>query len=149
VIAFETSVRIERPVEEVFAFVSDPLQFPRWNSAVQAVRETSGQQREVGSTYSMERQLPAGRVENELEIFTRVPPTEFGIRTTRGPTPFVYRYRFPSERGATLVHLDAEVELPRPAALLGPLAGRAVKRGVDANFTALKSTLEDPGGGRR
>jgi uncharacterized membrane protein len=149
VISFETSVRIQRPVEEVFAFVSDPLKFPRWNAAVQAVHETSGQQREVGSTYSMERELPAGRVENELEIFARVPPTEFGIRTTRGPTPFVYRYRFSSERGATLVHLDAEVDLPRPAALLGPLAGRAVKRGVDANFATLKGILEDSGGGGR
>lgn len=33
-IGFETSVRIERPIEEVFALVSDPLQFPLWNSAV-------------------------------------------------------------------------------------------------------------------
>ena len=93
VISFETSVRIERPIEEVFAFVSDPIQFPRWNSAVQAVRRTSarGETGEVGSTYSMERELPSGRVENGLEVFVREQPTEFGIRTTSGPTPFVYR----------------------------------------------------------
>jgi len=41
VIDFETGVRIERALEEVFAFVSDPLNFPRWNSAVRAVRKTS------------------------------------------------------------------------------------------------------------
>ncbi len=42
-ISFETSVRIERPIEEVFDFVSDPTQFPRWNSAVQAVNGTSAE----------------------------------------------------------------------------------------------------------
>jgi hypothetical protein len=29
VITFETSVRVERPIEDVFGFVSDPLLFPR------------------------------------------------------------------------------------------------------------------------
>jgi hypothetical protein len=87
---FETSVRIERPIEQVFAFVSDPIQFPQWNSAVQAVRRTSAvpgasaETDEPGSTYSMQRDLPGGRVENGLEVFVHDQPTEFGIRTTSG-----------------------------------------------------------------
>jgi uncharacterized protein YndB with AHSA1/START domain len=40
VITFETEVRIGRPIEEVYCYVSDPLNFPRWNSAVQTVRKT-------------------------------------------------------------------------------------------------------------
>jgi uncharacterized protein YndB with AHSA1/START domain len=83
-IGFETSVRIERPIEEVFAFVSDPLQFPRWNSAVQSVRGTSGETSEPGSTYTMKRELPTGQVKNGLEVFTRERPREFGIRTPFG-----------------------------------------------------------------
>jgi uncharacterized membrane protein len=142
VIRFDTSVRIDRPVDDVFGVVSDPLQFPLWNSAVRAVRSHGGQAGEVGSTYSMERELPGGRVENELEIFAREPPREFGIRTTSGPTPFSYRYRFDPEPGGTVVHLDAAVELPGPAGLLGPIAGRAIKRGVDANLGTLKRILE-------
>jgi hypothetical protein len=95
-----------------------------------------------GSTYSMERELPTGRVENRLEVFAREHPATFGIRTTSGPTPFSYRYRFTSDGSDTVVHLDATVKLPRLAATLGPLAARAVKRGVDANFAALTRTLE-------
>jgi hypothetical protein len=34
-ITFETTVRVKRPIEEVFAFVANPRMFPRWNSAVQ------------------------------------------------------------------------------------------------------------------
>jgi uncharacterized protein YndB with AHSA1/START domain len=85
VIAFETTVRIDREVEDVFSYVSDPLEFPRWNSAVRAVRRTST------STYKIEWELPTGRAINELEVVTREPPSEFAIRTTAGPTPFLYR----------------------------------------------------------
>jgi uncharacterized protein YndB with AHSA1/START domain len=142
VISVETSVRVDRPLEEVFAFVSDPLLFPRWNSAVQTVHADSGEAGELGSKYSMQRHLPTGQAENHLEVFAREEPNEFGIRTTSGPTPFVYRYRFASDGADTVVHLDASVEVPRVAAVLGSLAARGVRRGVDANFAALKRRLE-------
>jgi hypothetical protein len=96
-------VRISRPIEDVFAYVSNPLNLPRWNSAVRAVRRTRGQEGGGGSTY---------------------------------------RYRFSTANGEMLVHLDAVVELTGAAALLPPLAGRAIKRGVDDNFGELKRLLE-------
>ena len=119
-ITFQTSIRVERPIDEVFAFVSDPLMFPRWNSAVQTVHGTSEESGGAGSTYSMQRQLPTGQVDNELEILTREHPTKFSIRTTSGPTPFLYNYRFAPDGADTVVHLDASVELPGATAVLGP-----------------------------
>lgn len=141
-IAFETEVRIERPIEEVFAFVSDPTILPRWNSAVLAVAKSSAGESAVGSTYLMERRLPSGRALNDLEIVARERPRAFAIRTTSGPTPFVYRYRFSARNGETVVNLDGEVELPGLAALLPRLARRAVKSGVDENLAVLKRILE-------
>jgi hypothetical protein len=67
---------------------------------------------------------------------------EFEIRTTSGPTPFVYRYSFSDADGGTLVELAGEVELGGLAGALGPLASRAVRRGVDSNFADLKRILE-------
>jgi uncharacterized protein YndB with AHSA1/START domain len=142
VITFQTSVRVERPIEEVFAFVSDPLMFPRWNSAVQTVHGTSPETGGPGSTYSMRRQLPTGQVENELEVLSMEHPTEFGIRTSSGPTPFLYRYRFAPDGADTVLHLDATVELPGVRTVLEPLAARGIRRGVDANLAALKHALE-------
>ena len=130
VISFETCIRIARPIEQVFAFVSDPIQLPQWNSAVRAVRHTaaargpSGGTGEPGSTSAMERELPSGRVENGLEVFVREQPTEFGIRTTSGPTPFVYDYRFTSDGENTIVHLDASVELRGSQACSGRSGAR-------------------------
>jgi uncharacterized protein YndB with AHSA1/START domain len=142
VIAFETDVRINRRIEEVFAYVSDPLNFPRWNSAVQAVRKTSVGEDGVASTYSMERELPTGRAINELEVMASEPPRTFAIRTTAGPTPFLYRYQFSAENGETVVNLDAQVELEGAAAFLPQLARRLVKKGVNDNLATLKQILE-------
>jgi uncharacterized protein YndB with AHSA1/START domain len=142
-IAFHTTVAIGRPLEEVFGYLSDPTNFPAWNSAVQAVRPTFQGKGRAGSTYAMERQLPTGRATNQLEIVTHEQPREFAIRTTAGPTPFLYRYRFAAENRETVVRLDAQVELPRIAAFVPGLAQRAVKKGVDENLATLKRILEE------
>jgi uncharacterized membrane protein len=141
-ITFETDIHIERPIEEVFAYVSEPLNFPLWNSAVEVVREASGGEGGVGSTYVMERELPTGRAINRLDVVASEAPRELAISASAGPTPFLYRYRFASENGETIVKLDAEVELPGAAALVPGLARRAVKRGVDDNLATLKRILE-------
>jgi uncharacterized protein YndB with AHSA1/START domain len=142
VIAFETDVRIHRRIEEVFAYVSDPLNFPRWNSAVQAVRKTSAGEDGVASTYSMERDLPTGRAVNELEVVASEPPRQFAIRTTAGPTPFLYDYRFSEENGETVVNFDAQVELAGAAVFLPHVARHLVKSGVNDNLATLKQILE-------
>jgi uncharacterized protein YndB with AHSA1/START domain len=141
-ITFETDVQIARPLEEVFAYVSEPLNFPRWNSAVEVVRETSAREGGVGSTYVMERDLPSGRAVNRLDVVASEAPHEFEIRASAGPTPFLYRYRFASENGGTIVKLDAEVELPGAASFIPQLARRAIKSGVDDNLATLKRILE-------
>jgi hypothetical protein len=34
-IRVEADLQIERPIDDVFAYASEPLNFPRWNSAVE------------------------------------------------------------------------------------------------------------------
>ena len=140
-ITFQTGIDIERPIEEVFAYVSDPGNLPSWNSAVRDVRPTRGAN-SIGSTYDMRRQLPTGSVTNQLEIVAREQPLEFAIRTTAGPTPFLYRYRFVAENDKTILELDAHVELDGIAKVMPQLARTAVKRGVDDNLATLKLLLE-------
>jgi carbon monoxide dehydrogenase subunit G len=130
-INLQTSIRIARPLEDVFALLSDPLRFPLWNSAVTSVQAT-------GATYAMQRSLPTGRADNELEVVALEPSTRFAIRTISGPTPFAYEYRLRADGGATVVDLDAAVDLAGPKLLLG----RAIKRGIDANLATLRDTLE-------
>jgi carbon monoxide dehydrogenase subunit G len=135
---FETRVEIARDRDEVFHYVADPARFAAWNSAVESVAPVAD------ARYLMRRQLPAGWATNEL-VIDATPPDHLTIRTTTGPTPFVYRYTFEPTDAGTLIVLDAEVRLGGVATALGPLAAASVKRGVDANFTALRAILEHDG----
>jgi len=126
---FSTDVNVDRPVTTVFAYVAEPRNFPAWNSAVESVVLAGG------NRYVMRRQLPGGPATNDLAVTASDPPALFEIRTTSGPTPFVYRYRFEPAGGGTRVTLDAQVELPG-------LLARLLRRGVDANLATLRAILE-------
>ena len=93
-IVFQTRVGIERPIEEVFAYVSDPGNFPVLE------RGRPGRTPDVRGSEQRrldlrdQRQLPSGAATNQLEIAKGEQPHEFAIGTTAGPTPFLYRYTF-------------------------------------------------------
>jgi len=139
---FETTVAIARPRDAVFAYVADPRHFPEWNSAVESVMPLNDATPAAGGRYVMQRQLPTGPATNELEIVTLRSPQELAIRTTSGPTPFVYRYEFAASPEGTLVRLYADVRVGSGASLFGPLAAHAIKRGVNGNFARLRTILE-------
>jgi uncharacterized protein YndB with AHSA1/START domain len=139
---FETTVAIARPRDVVFEYVADPRHFPEWNSAVERIVPPDDATPAAGGRYVMQRQLPTGRATNELEIVTLRPPEELTIRTTSGPTPFLYRYEFAPAGAGTLVRLRADVRVGGGASLLGPLATQAIRRGVNANFATLRDILE-------
>ena len=139
---FETTVTITRARDAVFAYTADPRHFPAWNSAVESVVPLHDATPAAGARYVMQRQLPSGTATNELEIVTSRPPEQLTIRTTTGPTPFLYRYEFAATGAGTLVKLYADVALGGAASLLGPLAAQAIRRGVNANFATLRDILE-------
>jgi len=97
----------------------------------------------IRDAFECTRQLPTGPATNQLEIVARDQPREFAIRTTAGPTPFLYRYHFATENGKTILQLDAQVELDGVAAFMPQLARLAVKHGVDDNLATLKLILEE------
>ena len=70
-IKFEVSIAIEKPVEEVFEFVAEGENGSKWNSAVKSVRKISEGPVNVGTKYSMIRQLSNGSAENTYEVVDR------------------------------------------------------------------------------
>ncbi len=107
-----------------------------WNSAVRSVEQVAD------DGYRMVRELPTGVAENQLEVVAARSPDLVVVASSDGPTPFTYRYGIHESGDGTELELDAEVELGGAAELLGPLATRAVKRGVDENLATLKQLLE-------
>jgi uncharacterized protein YndB with AHSA1/START domain len=144
--AFEEDVVIRRPQNKVFEFIADGEKANQWNSAVKHVEKLSDGPIELGTRFRMLRELPWGKVENEYEIIEYVPSSKITIKTTSGPTPFVYKYALSPIEGGTRLALEGEGDTSDVTHVPGFLMKVAVKRGVRANLEKLKEILEGPSG---
>jgi uncharacterized protein YndB with AHSA1/START domain len=140
-VRFTNSVEIERPVEDVFRYLADFENIPRWNYAIQETTKVSHGPVGVGTTYRQTRTVPS-RSEEEFEVTVFEPDTRLAIRGALGPFASELEYRLEPVGGRT--HLTNEVELkPRGlVGLAGQLAGSRIKGAVARNLGELKSILE-------
>ncbi len=76
-IEFENTIRIDRPVPEVFAFLANPENLPKWNYYILEVRKISSGPVGVGAVYH---QITAGD-EQDLVIAELDPNRKLVVRT--------------------------------------------------------------------
>jgi uncharacterized protein YndB with AHSA1/START domain len=140
--SFQNVVTIRRPPEEVFAFLADFQNAPRWNYAIEQTRKTSAGPTGVGATYRQTRTLPS-RSEETFAVTVSEPPTRLAIKGRIGPFRARVSYLLEPAAGGTRLTNDVELE-PSSALLrlLGPLATRQVNAAVARNLGALKELLE-------
>ena len=127
------SVVIGRPVGEVFAFIADGEQCPRWRSGVLDIRRVSGTG--VGTSYAQGVSGPMGRrVAADYEITVYEPDRRIEFQTTAGPVRPHGRYDFEAADGGTRLTfaLDAQV-----TGIRGLLMGSMVQRTMDAEVAAI------------
>lgn len=142
-IVINTTIRIQRGIDDVFAYVAAPEHLPDWNSAVTDVQpiDAAGDH----PAFVMTRDLPGGVARNVVRLVAVEPPRRFVLETTSGPTPFHYEYRFSEDDHATTIQLDARADLGTLATLLGPLARHGLEHGIRTNLETLRRLLERPG----
>jgi uncharacterized protein YndB with AHSA1/START domain len=137
------SIVIRRPVEEVFAYVSDPKHAPEWQSALLEVRQTTAGPLGVGTQFIGVRKFLGRKIESSAEIVAYEPETSVTYKSDAGPMPMTWWYRFePVSEG---VSVTCEMEM-RPGALFGlaePIIAGGVKRELVASFGDLKDLLEN------
>ena len=80
----ELSIVINRPVDEVFAFVSNPENYPKWVASSSEVKITSAEPIGVGTTYRSVITVMGRRIESEAGQGRY--ETEAGARLQRGGT---------------------------------------------------------------
>jgi uncharacterized protein YndB with AHSA1/START domain len=138
---FENTVMIARPIQDVFAFLSDLENIPKWNYAIVETRKVSEGPVGVGTVYHQVRSVPS-RSEERLEITTYDPPRQLGLRGRLGP--FVSRlfYALDAAPEGTRVTNRVELELGGPGRLLGRVAVPRVRDAVATNLRKLKELLE-------
>jgi uncharacterized membrane protein len=141
VLEFENTIRIDRPVDEVFAFLSDFENIPKWNYYVLEVRQLSESPRGVGPIYHQVRKTD----EQDFRIIEYEPHHTVAVKTLPQSSPTLeMRFRLYQEGNATRIRDEWKLDMGMPA-ILERLALRRVKSAVAENLAKLKELLE---GGR-
>ena len=139
---FEHETQIRRPPREVFAFLTDLGNLPRWQGGVKEARPETGAELGAGSRFQEVREFMGRRIESTIEVTALEPEREFSIRVVKGPVPFAVRHLLAPAGEGTRLTLHGEGEPGGFFKLAGPLVGRAVKRQSQADLARLKEVLE-------
>jgi uncharacterized membrane protein len=136
---FENTIRIDRPVEELFAFLSDFENIPKWNYYVLEVRQLSEGSIGVGTTYHQIRKTD----EQDFRIIEFEPGHTVAVKTLPQSSPsFERKFTLYEEGDTTRLRDEWKLDTGRPA-FLERLAGGRVKSAVAENLAKLKELLEE------
>src|SRR6266508_3069795 len=95
---FENTIRINRPLAEVFAFLVDLENLPKWNYYVLEVRKRSSGPIRIGTTYHQVRKTD----EQDLRITELEPNHTVAVQTVPPSSPaLAMRFTLSEEGGTT------------------------------------------------
>ena len=137
------AVVIARPLDEVFAFVSDARNRPSWDESVDSEELTSPEPIGVGSTVRTRMRSMGRDYEIDWEIVEHEPPTRQRIESTSGPFSTTLVYELAGEGDGTSVHFSVTGRPTGLLRLMQPLIARTNQRDLDQAFARLKRVLED------
>ena len=141
-IRFEESVVIERPLQEVFAFVSDPGNDVDWAEEIAEVRQTSEGQLGVGASFVQVAHFLGRRLEVPFEVTEYEPNRKVAITPTRGPIRLAARRSLEPVGAGARVTIEAWGRSGLFLSLLEPVVAVVAKRRLRIALARLKRVLE-------
>ncbi|MCB2222729.1 MAG: SRPBCC family protein [Actinobacteria bacterium] len=147
-ITFANTLEIERPIDDVFAYLGDLRHVPAWNWAVTSTRKVSEGPIGVGTEFLQTRSTPAPATET-LRLTAFEPPHTIAIEGALGPFAARLRYRLEQAGALTRVVNDVELTSPGMLRLAAPILARRIQGSVAENLRVLKALLEGPQAVRR
>lgn len=141
-INLDLGVLIDRPVKDVFAFVANPNNMSKWNSAVVSLEQVTPGVVGVGTKFKTVGEMMGRRIEGEMQVTAYEPDTKCGFQVQAGPMQVNLTMTFKTVGTGTKVSLNAQ---GNPGGLFklaeGVMTGQ-VKSMMEGNLARLKSALE-------
>ena len=135
------TIIIERPPEQVFAFLTDPANDRRWRRHVKEINATGPLR--PGTVVHQVVAGPGGRgIPADFEITAYEPPSRFAFTVTAGPVRPVGEFLFRPVAAGTEVSFSLRAEL---SGLKKLLMSRPVRTSMEGEIAALdtaKSLIE-------
>jgi uncharacterized protein YndB with AHSA1/START domain len=151
VIRVQESVQINRPVEEVFSYTSNPENFPQWAATVREVRQDApgegGLRNREGQRFTAMQQALGRRFEAPFEVIDYEPNLRYAHQSReRHPVPVTMHFTYePVSSAGTRFTPCIEAEPGGFFGLAGPVLQRAIRRQMRTNLKTLKNLLEGRG----
>jgi uncharacterized protein YndB with AHSA1/START domain len=137
----EHSVVVERPVDDVFAFLADPDNLPRWQSGLVEVHKV-GTNTGVGARHHEVRSFMGKQIDQTLEVTAYEPPQRLDFTVVEGPLSLCVGHTLTDEGGGTRIDVVGEGEIGPLFRLAEPFVVRAVRKQSESDFRRLKKVLE-------
>ena len=141
-IRIEFDVDVERPVEDVFAYLTDPRRLHEWQPRTTSVEVEGDEPVGVGTRFRETRQILGRDIEQTVEVSEYEPPRRFGLRIVDGPLKVDGAHELEPRGSGTRIHVVAAGEPTGAARLGGPLVKRALERELRGHYGRLKRNLE-------
>ena len=140
-ITIEKSTIVHRPSDEVFAFVADHLNAPRWQSGIVEVRRLTDGPPGVGTKHTFTRTLMGRRMTGETEYVAFEPGKRVAFRSTSGPR-LLAAYAVTATPDGTRLTATMEVDFSGIMSVAEPLVARQLTQDVVSNLARLTAILE-------
>ena len=137
----EDSVVIQRRVEDVFAFIADQTNAPRWQFDLLEVKRITDAPIGVGTRHTAVRKFMGRRLELTNEYIRFVPNHEVTFTGEGGPRFETSYFTEPTANG-TLLTCRMQMEPGGLLNLAEPLIATGLRRDFATNFRDLKALLE-------
>lgn len=141
---FEGTAQIDRPIEEVFAFLADGENDPKFSPRVLEIAKTSEGPPGVGTTYSSTVKDAGMKTKREFELTEFDPPTRihWAELSKNLVTASEGGYDLADQGGSARLTVHNELEGHGLGKLLLPLALRAARKDADAFAQRIKEAVE-------
>ena len=141
-INLDLGILIDKPVQDVFAFVTNPNNMSKWNSAVVSMQQITPGAVGVGTKFKNVGEMLGRRIEGEMQVVAFEPDSKYGFQMNAGPMQVNVVLTFKTVGTGTKINLNAQ---GNPAGVFklaeGVMQGR-VKSMREENLARLKSVLE-------
>ena len=142
-VTHEENITINRPIQEVFAYVSDFEKSTKWQSGLVEVKGISAGPLGGGSQFTGVRNFMGRRMEAVAKLTAFEQDKQFAYKTISGTAPFEQSWLFETVPGGTKVSTVFEMETSGLLGLAKPLIAAGLKRDMGADFATLKNQLEN------
>ena len=136
------SVTVDRPVAEVWDFISNWENTTRWSRGVLEARQTSDGPLRVGSTLQTVVRAFGRRRTAEYLVTEYEPNRAFGFEANSGPMTSRARFSVEPEGAGTRLTASGEAEVKGFYKLLEPILVRTLERHSQDDLANVKRVLE-------